>query len=404
MANEVNLNLDPRGFMNIVPERMAAIEKAPDTPLPEEYPTDRLMSAFHPRWQYAKIRKAESHGKDAKSYTLEPDSEKGTNGFACFSAGQYVCVSLAIGGSRLLRPYRICSSPADALRGIYVLTVKRPDNGPDNGFASAYILDNWVEGGKVTLTGPEGNFTYEPLRDKKHIIGIADSDGIMPFYSLACAIADGCEDCSLTLLYGNRSMGDILLKEQFDAVSAKTDKVRVVYALGDGQAQGYEHGPVTAELIKKYTPSEDYSVFMCGSRAMYEFCKGQIDTLCLPSGRVRYELLDEYIDPSGEKDYPGVKGESFTLTVVDRGIRKEVPCVSGESLLAALERAGMAVYSRCRNGECGYCNARLLAGEVFVPADFDKRLLADAAFKYIHTCVSFPLGDVTVEVPGNRIP
>ena len=396
MANEVNLNLDPRGFMNIIPERMAAVGGAPDTPLPPDYPTNRLMRAFHPEWQYGIIAKVEAHGSDAKSFTLAPDKERGTEGFAYFSAGQYVCVYLAIGGSRLLRPYSIRSAPEQALQGAYVLTVKRAADG----FASDYILDHWAEGDKVALTGPEGNFTYEPLRDEQHIVGIAGGSGITPFHSLACAIADGTEDCRLTLLYGSRISTDILLKDELEAAAAKTDKVKIVHVLSDEQAPGYEHGFITAELIRKYAPPEGYSLFLCGPQAMYEFCDKEIKTLDLPARLVRHELFGECKTPAAQPDYPGAKGESFSLAVSCREERLDVPCLAGESLLTALERAGIAAPSRCRSGECGFCHTKLIGGEAYIPAAFDKRRLADVTFNRIHPCVTYPLGDAAVEIPG----
>ena len=399
MANEVNLNLDPETFMNIVPERMAAIRGAPETALPAEYPADRLVKALHPEWQYAKISRVEDHGTNARSFTLTPDREKGTESFAYFSAGQYVCVYLAIGGSRLLKPYSIRSAPADALEGSYVLTVKRTTSELENGFASDYILDNWAEGGQVILTGPVGNFTYEPLRDAQHILGIAAGSGITPFCSLASAIADGTEDCSLTLLYGSRRADDILLKDLLDEVSEKTNKVKVIHIISDEQAAGYEHGNITAELIKKYAPAGDFSIFMCGPQGMREFCNKQIETLAIPERRVRRELLGECKTPDAIPDYPGLKGGRFTLTVISRDKKQDIPCAAGESLLAAMEKAGIAAASRCRSGECGFCNAKLLSGEVFVPSAFDKRRLADITFGYIHSCVSFPLGDITIDIP-----
>lgn len=400
MANEVNLNLDPRGFLNIMPERNAAIEKAPDTPLPKDYPVNRLMRAFHPDWQYTRIQKVEVHGGDAKSFTLVPDKEKGCDSLAYFSAGQYVCVYLAIGGSRLLRPYSIRSGPGDAPKGSYTLTVKRTHGG----FASEYILDNWKEGGRVTLTGPEGNFTYEELRDAKEIIGLAGGSGITPFYSLACAIADGTEGCRLTLLYGSRAQQDILLKEEFDALMERTDKVKVVHVLSDEPAPGYELGLLTADLVQKYAPKGDYSIFLCGPQAMYEFCDLEIANLKLPARRVRHELFGECKEPAEQAGYPGTGKAAFTMKVVTRGEIRELPCAANESLLVALERAGIAAPSRCRSGECGFCHSKLLSGEVFTPAAFDKRRLADVTHNYIHPCVAFPLSDVALEVPGQKEP
>ncbi|MCL1846725.1 MAG: iron-sulfur cluster-binding domain-containing protein [Coriobacteriia bacterium] len=412
MANEVELNLDPMNLMYIIPERVDKIEAAPDTPLPAEYPTNALMLSLHPEWQYAKIVAIKEHGTDAKSYVLTPDKDKGTTSFAYFNAGQYVCVLLAIGGSRLLRPYSIRSAPVEALGGgaagvaglgsTYVLTIKRAADG----FASDYILDTWAVGDAVTLTGPEGNFCYEPLRDNAHILGIAGGSGITPFHSLASAIADGTEDCSLTLLYGSRLADDILLRAELDVLAAKTDKFKVIHVLSDEQVEGYEHGFITTELISKYAPPEGYSLFLCGPQVMYTFCDEQIEPLGLAPRLIRHELFGECKAPAAQPDFPGLSdaaAAAYTCTVICRDQKQEIPCAVGESLLVALERAGIAAPSRCRSGECGFCHTKLLDGEVFTPAAFDKRRLADVTFNCIHPCVTFPLGDVTIDLPIKEV-
>lgn len=394
MANEVNLELDPRKFLALIQDRKTAIASAPETPLPASYPVNRLMLALHPTWQAVKISKIEAHGQDAKSFTLVPDMANGTQTLAYFCAGQYICVYLAIGGSRLLRPYSIRSAPAAALQGEYIITIKRTQDG----FASEYILDTWQVGDSLRITGPEGNFTYEPLRDAPHVVGLAGGSGITPFYALACAIADGSEACSLTLLYGSRTKDDILLKDEFDAIAAKSPKVTVIHVLSDKPDNACESGFLTTELIRKYAPNGDFSVFMCGPQEMYNFCDIQLAALDLPLQRVRRELFGECKNPTAQPDYPGVKTNKFKLSVIIRGEMHEMPCVANESLLVALERAGIAAPSRCRSGECGFCHSKLFKGNVYTPAMLDKRRLADVAYNYIHPCVTFPLSDIVLEV------
>lgn len=400
MGSEVNLNFDPMGFFNIMGERNAAIEEAPAAPLPADYPVNRLMRSFHPRWQYTRILDVQEHGGYARSYTLGPDTERGTEELACFSAGQYVSVYLAIGASRLLRPYTIRSTPAEAMSGIYVLTIKRMDGG----LASDYILDSWQPGGRVTLSGPEGNFTYEPLRDAGEIVGIAGGSGITPFCSLAGAIADGTESCRLTLLYGSRCREKILLKEELDLIAGKTEGVRVIHILSDEAASGYERGLLSAEVIKKYAPAGDYSLFLCGPQAMYDYLEGQLQALDLPLRRIRREVSGECKNPQTRPDYPGAERGGFNMRLSIRGTIRELPCAAGESLLAALERGGIAAPSRCRSGECGFCRTRLLSGEVYIPASMDKRRLSDVTRNYIHPCVTFPLSDLSLDVPGQKDP
>ena len=72
--------------------------------------------------------------------------------------------------------------------------------------------------------------------------------------------------------------------------------------------------------------------------------------------------------------------------------------VASETVLVALERAGIAVPSRCRGGECGFCHSRVISGEVFLPEALDHRRMADAAAGYIHPCCAYPLGDLSIEV------
>ena len=53
------------------------------------------------------------------------------------------------------------------------------------------------------------------------------------------------------MLYGSRRADEILLKEELEALAASCDKVKVVHVLSDDPgAEGYEHGFITAELIK----------------------------------------------------------------------------------------------------------------------------------------------------------
>ena len=82
---------------------------------------------------------------------------------------------------------------------------------------------------------------------------MAGGSGITPFYSMACAVADGIEDFDLTILYGSRTKDTILLKEELEAVAARSNsRVKVVHVLSDEAVEGF----ITAELIKKYADAK----------------------------------------------------------------------------------------------------------------------------------------------------
>jgi ferredoxin len=59
---------------------------------------------------------------------------------------------------------------------------------------------------------------------------------------------------------------------------------------------------------------------------------------------------------------PGEVDAAFEVVVNSTGER--IPVAADESVLAALEAAGVPVESSCTEGICGTCETRVLAGEV----------------------------------------
>lgn len=390
--------LTPFPFLGEVKTRVKAIQAAPDTIPQSVYNANILAKSLHPAVQHVKIAKVEDHG-GAKSFTLVPDKARGTEKMAYFRASQYVSVSLNINGAPVNKPYTIRSNPKDALGSgdtSYTLTIKLTDPA----YASAHILSTWKEGDQVDISGPLGDFYYQDLRDAKQVVAIAGGSGITPFYSMAAAIADGIEDFDLTILYGSRTADGILLKDEIEAVAARSKgRVKVIHVLSHEEKEGFEHGFITAELIRKYAPQGDYSVFMCGPKAMYTFEEGEMKKLGLPKRRYRMEMSGDYLGAAQNADFPGSKkGREYRLTVDIRGEKQTVPCKAEESLLWAMEQAGINAPSHCRSGECGWCHSRLVSGDVYIPEDADGRRMADKKFGWIHPCCSFPLSDIELAI------
>lgn len=383
-------------FKNMPKKREEAIQATSAAPLPKTLVTNEKAKARHPEKQEVIISEIRDNGSDAKTIVLKSADGKA---LAPFRAGQYISVYVPIGGTKTTRSYSLCSSPAWAFRGEYNITVKRDDAG----FVSPYIQDCWKVGQKVTVSGPQGHLYYERLRDAKRVVALAGGSGITPFMGMAYAIRDGIEDFDLTILYGSRVEEGIVYKKELDEICAACGKVRVVHVLSDEEKEGYEHGFITADLIRKYG-GEEYSIFMCGPQAMYNFLDGEIAKLGLRRKFVRRELFGTIKDPWNQPGYPAeARGKTFSLTVVQCGREYSVPVSADESILVAVERAGIAAPSRCRSGECGWCRSKLLSGEVFIPEKTDGRRRADIEFNYIHPCSTFAVSDVAIEVPASTL-
>ncbi|MBQ6067615.1 MAG: iron-sulfur cluster-binding domain-containing protein [Clostridia bacterium] len=358
-----------------------------------------LARALHPKKQYVKVAAVTERAADVKSFTLVPDPARGTESLAWFGAGKYLTVFVTINGMPVTRAYSISSAPKDTLEGKYELTVKLVDGG----LVSRYILDNWAVGTEVTVSAPEGNFEYQPLRDAKTVIGLAGGSGITPFLSMAQAIRDGDEDFELILLYGSRNKDNILFFDKLAALEKACPRFKVVHVLSDADAEageGFEKGFITAELIRKYAPQDaPYSVFLCGPQQMYAFVDKELEKLGLERKYIRHEMFGEFHNPAAQPDYPAGVPETVKITVTQAGETKTVEGSSNDSVLQILEKNGIAAPARCRSGECGWCHSLLISGEVYCPKQLEFRRMADKQFGFIHPCCSFPLTDLVLDVP-----
>ena len=378
--------LDMLHFKQMVPRRRAILAGGSLDPITSVYGVNRLAQSLHPKMQKAVVAEIIPR-KDAKTFVLKADK------LAYFRAGQYVSVKLQVGNAVTARPYTLAGAPLRALEGEYEITVKKAADG----FVSDYILENWQVGTEVTLSGPEGPFSYEPMRDDPVVVGLAGGSGITPFMAMARAIADGTEDFRLTLLYGSRTRADILYAEELEKICAATDKVKVVHVLSEEKAEGFEHGFIGAELIQKYAP-KDYTLYICGPRAMHDFLARELPGLDLDEKHIRREFVPAPSSPSYFKEYTADETKVFSLKLLALGEERIIPLRADEPVLTAIERAGIAAPSRCRSGECGWCRSRLISGEVFIPESMDGRRLADAGAGYIHPCSSWALSDLELEI------
>lgn len=395
---ENNLNsLNPAKFAELVKNREIAISQAGDSIPKADLAANDLADMLHPKRQYMRVSEI-SEQKDCKTYKLVPDKDRGTQACAYFAAGQYVSVFADVDGKRFSRPYSLVSLPCESAKGYYLITVKALKGG----LVSGHILNSWKVGTAVELSDPTGNFTFEPLRDAKNVVGIAGGSGITPFMSMARSVAEGDEDMSLTLIYASRTEDDILFKAELDRLCKDSNKIRVVYVLSDEEKAGFEQGFVTAELIAEYAPEEEYSVFICGPKQMTAFVDKELQKLNLEPKFIRHEVHGEVFGADIEEEYPTEAEKTVKLTVHSKGESIVISASTSTTLLRALEQNGIAPPSRCRSGECGFCHSKLVKGRVYVPKGFDKRRKADEKNGFIHPCCSFPLSDIEIEIYPER--
>lgn len=373
--------MDMLRFKKLVPNRRAALAGGSSAPLPQSYRTNELAKALHPGTMEVELTAVRPLTAGMRELTFR---RLDASAFPFFRAGQYVSLQSKVGESLVSRPYSIASSPREALENKLVLGVE------EAGFFSGYLDKEAKPGDRFTMTEPSGEFHYETLRDKKHIVCIAGGAGITPFLSMAKSMVEGDEDYEMTLFYGARDEARMAFKPELDALAEKG--LKVVYVLSDEERAGYEHGFVSAALLEKYVDIRNVTFFLCGPKAMYDFVLKELAPYNLPVKAVRK-------DATFCGDRAVAEPRTFQLTVHVRDQVYTVPAKENETLLTAMERAAINAPNKCRAGGCGYCHSKWLGGEYVIADGRDGRREADRKFGFIHPCVTYPAGDMEIDVP-----
>ncbi len=370
---------DIQRFLNMGADRRKIIDDTPATPLPKTYAVNELSKALHPGTIVGEIVSFVDVTRDCKKITIK---SKGPNGrFPYFRAGQFATLSSKVGDSYVTRPYSICSSLNQALQGILEVTVQK------SGLYSTYLLQQAKVGETILVGEPSGDFYHDDLRDRETVFAIAGGSGVTPFISMAKSIQEGSEDFRLVLVYGVRTEEDLL----FDPATFNSDKVKVHVVLSEQKSDKYLHGFITKELIQQLMP-QNCSIFACGPDGMYRFLDEQFAQLGVSLHSVRKEH-----NSVGNRALGNPK--TFTLKVRIRDKVYSIPARQDETLVTAMERAGILAPVRCKAGVCGFCHSRKISGECTIPQESDHRRQADLKFGYIHPCCTYPDSDMEIDVP-----
>ncbi len=401
-VNSKSPSKDIIAFTKLVSERKKRIEKASSKPITSD-PINELARTLHPERLFLIISEIRDETKTTKTFKLVADPASTTKQLAYFRPGQYLSLKVEVNGVIITRPYSIASSPNEALKGFYEITIKKEEHG----FLTHHIWDNWKVGTKIISSGPEGFFFYDPLRDSKQIVGIAGGSGITPFRSIAKSIIDNTIDAKLTILYGSSDQKDIIYFNEFKNIESQNpEKIKVVYILSceEISLEGCELGFITADIIEKYSTVSNSSFFICGPQVMYNFVEKELQRFNLPKKQIRREAFGEIKDIINYPDFPQDLAEkSFELEVIMGNVTKKIPSLATESVLVALERANLTPPSKCRSGECGFCRSHLISGNIYVSPISDWRRSADKKYNFFHPCSSYPISNLKIDVPRHVI-
>lgn len=272
-----------------------------------------------------------------------------------FSAGSHVLVHMTDAAQHYRNAYSLMSAPND--RTSYQIAVRRQE---DSRGGSAYLHARVQIGDMLQISPPANLFALDRLA-ARHLL-IAGGIGITPFMShVAELTAAGTAPAVFELHYAYRGEAQAAFREQLAAwLGARLHTY-------DSSLDSYIQ---PRELLA--TQPLGTHVYVCGPPDLIESVVATARELGWPDSHVHYE---QFAAPQ--------PGAPFTVSCARQGCEIEV--APEQSLLDALEAAGVNVPNLCRGGVCGQCETVLLEGEA---EHRDSYLSAPERARKIMPCVS----------------
>ncbi len=190
--------------------------------------------------------------------------ERSDGGPCAFEAGQWLNILMALPTGELRRSYSIASAPSSRPR--FEITVTRVEGGPGSTF-----LHQLETGTTLTFQGPQGFFTRTRTPNTPSLF-IGTGTGVTPLRSMILdALAKG-ETSPFTLVYGVRTEGDMLYREEFMELAKAHANFRVYYTLSRAGAEwtgrtGYVQTHAK-ELWSELAATAPPHAYVCGLEKM----------------------------------------------------------------------------------------------------------------------------------------
>jgi ferredoxin-NADP reductase len=273
-----------------------------------------------------------------------------------FSGGAHTVVEMDDNGTRRLNPYSLMGEPED--RTSYSISVRRDDGGRGG---SLYMHRHVKPGMQMLISSPVNLFPLD-LRAKKHLL-IAGGIGITPFLAQSAQLESMGHRFELHYSARSEALGAYMpeLKARYG---------NLVHVYFDDQKQ-----VIDLKSLLKGQPLGTH-IYVCGPKGMINWVISTATAAGWPREAVHSE---EFLAPP--------VGLPFMVELA--ASQKTFTVAGNQSLLEAIEAAGVEAPYLCRGGACGQCETDVVHCEGHI--QHNDHWLTDeqkASGKKIMPCVS----------------
>lgn len=250
-----------------------------------------------------------------------------------FSAGSHIDVEIRPG---LIRQYSLCNDPSEQHR--YLIGVLRD---PASRGGSVAVHEDLQEGQVIHISTPRNHFSLAPARRS---LLFAGGIGVTPILCMAERLAQTGADFEMH--YCARSAKRAAFSERIRQ-SGFADRVHMHYDDCEAE-QKLDLSSVLAQA------DAGTHLYVCGPGGFIEFVTQGARSHGWEPARIHSEYFaGQTIDTSAD--------QAFNVKLASSGKVVSVP--AGQSVVAALRQAGVAIEVSCEQGVCGTCLTRVLDGQ-----------------------------------------
>lgn len=280
---------------------------------------------------------------------------------AAVRAGSHLDVPVRLASGALsTRRYSISSNPGR--RDAYEIAVLREDDGSGGSLA---VHRTYHLGLQLHCGLPGNDFNLH--EDERAAVLVAAGIGITPIKAMALRLRTLGRRVELHYAVRSRREGAYL-----DRLAREFGAGLQVYAADEGQRLDL------AAVLAAAAP--DALFYLCGPTRLLDAALAEAARLGIDPKRLRFERF---------RAAPALQADRALSITLQRSARR-IPVAAQQSVLEALEDAGVAVPSGCRGGTCGECAVRVLAGQ---PEHRDRVLSPSERQTQMCVCVSRAQGD-----------
>lgn len=324
-------------------------------------------------WRPFRVAKIVDESCIIRSFHLEPADGAG---LIPHLAGQHLPIRVTPADAALpvIRTYTLSVAPSDSR---YRISVKR------EGLVSRHLHEVLQVGDLIDARAPAGGFTIDARATRPAVL-MAAGIGVTPMLAmLRHVVYEGLRKRRIRqtwFFYATRSKAERAFdREIADLVAAGQGTVHLIRILSnpDGATLGQDYdvaGRIDMALLSVKLPFNDYDFYLCGPGPFMQGIYDGLRDLNIADARIHAEAFgpasllrkpDQIASAAIGAAQSTRKPATTSLPIIFMKSGKEARwSPGGGSLLELAETRGLQPEFSCRNGNCGTCRTKILAGAV----------------------------------------